>query len=113
MSGVETGLNRHLIELQFPQGLAANDGQATTVRRHDDLIRDDLIRLDGDVQRFAAAVRSHRSRENPLDWCLDMACDEDQSRIRTGHAPENMTLVRQIALNLLTQEDSVKVGKKA
>ncbi|MEM0979650.1 MAG: hypothetical protein AAGH78_05180, partial [Cyanobacteria bacterium P01_H01_bin.58] len=33
--------------------------------------------------------------------------------IRSGHAPENMTLMRKIALNLLARESSVKVGKKA
>ena len=42
-----------------------------------------------------------------------VAFGEDQSRIRSGHAPENMTLMRKIALNLLAQESSVKVGKKA
>jgi predicted transposase YbfD/YdcC len=29
------------------------------------------------------------------------------------HAPQNFALLRQIALNLLTQEQSVKVGVKA
>ncbi len=38
---------------------------------------------------------------------------EDDSRIRTGHAPENMTLIRKIALNLLAKETSSKVSKKA
>lgn len=84
------------------------DGQPTTVER-----RYYLLSLDGDVQRFAAAVRSHWGIENQLHWCLDVAFGEDQSRIRTGHAPENMTLIRKIALNLLAQEDSAKVGKKA
>ncbi|PSN19113.1 hypothetical protein C7271_08960 [filamentous cyanobacterium CCP5] len=69
--------------------------------------------LDGDVQRFATAVRSHWGIENQLHWCLDVAFGEDQSRIRSGHDPENMTLMRKIALNLLAKESSVKVGKKA
>lgn len=84
------------------------EGKATTRER-----RYYLLSLDGDVQRFATAVRSHWGIENQLHWCLDVAFHEDQSRIRSGHAPENMALMRKIALNLLSQESSVKVGKKA
>jgi predicted transposase YbfD/YdcC len=84
------------------------EGKPTTLER-----RYYLLSLDGDVQRFATAVRSHWGIENQLHWCLDVAFDEDQSRIRAGHAAENMTLIRKIALNLLTQEASAKVGKKA
>jgi hypothetical protein len=46
-------------------------------------------------------------------WSLDVAFHEDDYRIRTGHAPENMTLIRKIALNLLSQETSTPVGNKA
>lgn len=84
------------------------EGQPTSRER-----RYYLLSLDGDVQRFATAVRSHWGIENQLHWFLDVAFDEDQSRIRSGHALENMTLMRKIALNLLAKEDSVKVGKKA
>jgi predicted transposase YbfD/YdcC len=83
-------------------------GKATTFER-----RYYLLSLDGDVKRFATAVRSHWGIENQLHWCLDVAFNEDQSRIRSGHAPENMSLIRKIALNLLTRESSAKVGKKA
>lgn len=83
-------------------------GQATTFER-----RYYLLSLDGGVERFAAASPSHWGIENQLHWILDVAFHEDDSRIRTGHAPENMTLIRKIALNLLTKETSAKVGKKA
>ncbi len=83
-------------------------GQPVTIER-----RYYLLSLDGDVKRFALAARSHWGIENQLHWCLDVAFREDHSRIRTGHAPENITLIRKIALNLLTQESSAKVGKKA
>jgi predicted transposase YbfD/YdcC len=65
------------------------------------------------VQSFAEASRSHWGIENQLHWCLDVAFNEDDSRIRLGHAPENMALIRHIALNLLSQETSTNVGKKA
>ena len=72
-----------------------------------------LLSLDSGVERFAQASRSHWGIENQLHWCLDVAFREDDSRIRSGHAPENMTLIRHIALNLLGKESSLKVGKKA
>lgn len=72
-----------------------------------------LLSLDGDVQRFATCARSHWGIENKLHWVLDVAFNEDDSRIRTGHAPENLALVRHVALNLLRQDTSVKVGVKA
>ncbi len=45
-----------------------------------------------------------------MHWVLDVAFREDESRIRRGHAPENMAVVRRIALNLLKQDTSVKLG---
>jgi predicted transposase YbfD/YdcC len=71
------------------------------------------LSLDGGVERFAHASRSHWRIENQLHWCLDVAFNEDNSRILSGYAPENMTLIRHIALNLLAQETFLKVDKKA
>ena len=70
-----------------------------------------LTSLDGGVERFAGASRGHWGIENRLHWSLDVVFREDDSRIRTDHAPENMTLIRKIALNLLTKESS-KGSKK-
>lgn len=72
-----------------------------------------LVSFAGNVERFAHCVRSHWGIENQLHWTLDVAFSEDDCRIRTGHAPENLALVRHVALNLLKQETSVKVGIKA
>ena len=51
--------------------------------------------------------------ENQLHWVLDVAFNEDDSRIRKDHAPENFALIRQVALNLLRQETSAQGGVKA
>lgn len=59
------------------------------------------------------AVRSHWGIENGLHWVLDIAFREDESRIRQGHSAENMAVLRHIALSLLKQERSAKVGIKA
>ena len=61
---------------------------------------------------FHRGVRSHWGVENNLHWQLDVTFDEDQSRIRTDHAPTNMSLFRRMALNLLKREKSAKVGMK-
>ena len=60
--------------------------------------------LAPDAKRLAESIRTHWSIENSLHWVLDVAFREDESRIRTGNAPTNFTLLRQIALSALNQE---------
>lgn len=70
--------------------------------------------LDGtDAARFAAAIRGHWGIENQLHWTLDMAFREDDCRIRSGHAAENFSRLRRIALNLLKSDKTIRVGLKA
>ena len=59
------------------------------------------------------ATRDHWGTWNSLHWVLDVAFDEDHSRVRTGHADHNLAVTRHLALNLLKQERSAKVGIKA
>ncbi len=66
--------------------------------------------LASNAAKVAEAVRTHWSIENSLHWVLDVSFDEDACRIRKDHAPQNMTLLRQIALNLLGQDTSTKIG---
>jgi len=64
------------------------------------------------AKRILWAVRSHWGIENELHWTLDLAFDEDHSRVRKDHGAENLAVLRHIALNLLKQEKTCKRGIK-
>ncbi|HSH27487.1 MAG TPA: ISAs1 family transposase, partial [Wenzhouxiangella sp.] len=55
-------------------------------------------------ERFNEIVRTHWSIENQLHWVLDVIMDEDQARNRKDHGPENLALLRKLALNLAKLE---------
>jgi predicted transposase YbfD/YdcC len=60
------------------------------------------------VKAFAEAVRGHWSIENNLHWVLDVIFQEDASRLRKDHGPENLGLIRRIALSLLKRATTRK-----
>jgi predicted transposase YbfD/YdcC len=66
-----------------------------------------------DAETFAAMIRGHWGIENQLHWCLDVGFREDESRIRADHGPENIALLRKIAMNLAKSERSHKRGIQA
>lgn len=68
--------------------------------------------LSSDAVRLSQAVRSHWLVENALHWVLDLVFLEDACRVRKDYAPENLAVIRHIALNLLSQETTLKVGIK-
>jgi predicted transposase YbfD/YdcC len=65
-----------------------------------------LSSLPADATALSAVIRSHWGIENRLHWVLDVAFREDDCRVRVGHAPENLAIVRHFALNLLRREPS-------
>ncbi len=73
-----------------------------------------IVTIDamGCQKTIARAVRGHWGVENSLHWCLDVQMGEDQSRARTGHAPENLATLRRLALNLLKRDRTKKRGLK-
>jgi predicted transposase YbfD/YdcC len=54
-----------------------------------------------DAATFARAVRAHWGIENRLHWVLDVVFRDDLARLRTGHGPQNMAIVKHFAVNLL------------
>ena len=65
---------------------------------------------DCSAEQMAVAVRLHWGIENFVHWILDVAFREDECRVRTGHAAQNLSLIRRLTLNLLKHEKSAKVG---
>jgi predicted transposase YbfD/YdcC len=54
-----------------------------------------------DAKNTAQAIRSHWTIENQVHWMLDVTFNEDQSRIRREHGPENFSRLRRMVLNKL------------
>jgi hypothetical protein len=68
-----------------------------------------------DAMTFARSVRAHWGVENRLHWVLDVVFHDDLARLRNGHGPENMAIVRHIGLNQMhstTPTASLKVRRK-
>ena len=64
------------------------------------------------VKKFAAIVKGHWAIENELHWQLDVTFREDHCRIRKGNADANFSILRRIALMLLKNEKTAKLGVK-
>lgn len=71
-----------------------------------------LASIAPNAEIASQAVRNHWGVENSLHWSLDVTFREDDSRVRVGHASENLALVRKMTHNLLQQETSLKRGIK-
>ena len=59
-------------------------------------------------------MRAHWGIENKLHWVLDVAFNEDRSRL-TGHGAHNMAIVRHFAINLVrtaNDKNSIKTRRK-
>lgn len=76
-------------------------------------IRYFIASLPADAKLVLNAKRSHWQIENQLHWVLDIAFREDHSRVRDGHAAENLATLRHLALNLLKREKTAKGGMHA
>jgi len=68
-----------------------------------------------DAETFAHAVRAHWGIENRLHWVLDVVFHDDLARLRTAHGPQNMAVVKHMAMNLIRNpkdKHSLKVRRK-
>lgn len=71
------------------------NGQRTTTTHYY------LTSYPGTAAEIAGWVRGHWGMENGLHWLLDVVFREDDSRVRAGHAGENLAMIRRVAVALL------------
>lgn len=64
--------------------------------------------LPANAEKIATVVRSHWGIENCLHWVLDVTMNEDMSRVRKDHAPENLAVLRRIAVSMVNQAKGKK-----
>lgn len=60
--------------------------------------------LPNDAQRILEATQNHWAIENSFHWVLDVTYREDDSCIRQGDSPQNMAVLRLLALNILKRD---------
>lgn len=68
-----------------------------------------------DAAEFSRQIQAHWQIENGCHWVLDVSYDEDASRVRCDHGPQNLALLRRISLNLIKldpSKGSVKLKRK-
>jgi predicted transposase YbfD/YdcC len=51
-------------------------------------------------------VRDHWGVENRLHWCLDVTMNEDSARNRMDNGPQNLAVLRHMALNVMRKEEA-------
>jgi predicted transposase YbfD/YdcC len=64
--------------------------------------------LQADPEQFAQGVRGHWGIENSLHYVLDVAFGEDSSRLRKDKGPENMAILRKLALTVACADTKTK-----
>jgi predicted transposase YbfD/YdcC len=90
-------------ELAFP-GLAMVAMVESQTDRNGKIERERRYYLSSaklNAETFARVARGHWGIENRLHWVLDVVFRDDLARLRTGHGPANMAVVKHMALNLL------------
>ncbi len=72
-----------------------------------------ILGLENLAKEILRRIRSHWSIESSLHWCLDMAFYEDASQVRDHNAASNLAIMNKMALNILKQDTTIKLGLKA
>jgi predicted transposase YbfD/YdcC len=84
------------------------DGKETEVA-----VRYFLLSRRFSARRLLAVIREHWGIENRLHWVLDVVLNEDRARNRKDHGPENLAILRKLALNLLrSHPDTASIRRK-
>ena len=60
-----------------------------------------LTRLRADAKKLLSLTRQHWSIENRLHYVRDVSMGEDACRVRSGHAPQNLSALRNLVIGLI------------
>ena len=99
----------HLAMIGMVETEVVRDGKTVHERRYY------IASAKLDAKTFARAVRAHWGIENRLHWVLDVVFHDDLVRLRSGHGPENIAIVKHMAMNLVRNpkdKHSLKVRRK-
>ena len=101
-----------LLRERWPQAKTAVivESRRTTDREHSFAVRYYVSSREAEAEPMGTIIRGHWGIENSVHWVLDLVFADDRSRVRVGHAAENLALLRRLALNLLRQEPSRKIS---
>lgn len=92
-------------------------GMVLRTRKEGDHVSDEVAfyisSLEAKVKPFARAVRGHWGIETTLHWSLDVTFSEDQSRVRKERGPENLAMLRRLAVSVLQQDTSCKASLRS
>lgn len=90
-------------------------GRITRKRTKNGKVSEEIIyyitSLDFDVEQFGKSAREHWGVENGLHWALDVIFREDGHRYQARIGAANLSLIRKIALGVLTRDATVKKGR--
>jgi predicted transposase YbfD/YdcC len=82
-------------------------GRDKTIERHF------LLTRQYTPAKLLRIARQHWGIENTLHWTLDVVLDEDQARSRKDNAPENLAVLRRLALNIVRAHPDTKTSTRA
>ena len=71
-----------------------------------------LSSLPPDARLISRAIRSHWGIENSLHWTMDVTFREDHHRLLDRNGVKNLSAVRRLAVSILRQDKTAKVGAR-
>ena len=109
-----TAKDGHAFGLRWPGLISLGRLDVTRTIKSKDVTRSTRYFLTSlsyqQMDDFMKAARKHWEVEINLHWSLDVSFADDLNRTRNGNAPENLSIIKRIALNLLKHEKTTKTG---
>ncbi|UYW75521.1 ISAs1 family transposase [Pseudocitrobacter faecalis] len=95
---------------EIMRGSVISLNNSRTKKEPEVVVRYYISSADLSAEKFATAIRNHWHVENKLHWRLDVVMNEDDCKIRRGNAAELFSIIRHIAINILTNHIEFKAG---